>query len=57
MEEKISEIIIDDKRDLVLTRLTKTKTGVKIKQSDHNSIITQVKVNWNMKKHIKRVEI
>ena len=57
MEEKISEIVIVENRDNVLTRLKKTKTGNKIKESDHNSIITQVKANWNVTKHIQRLEI
>ena len=57
MEDKISAIVIDEHRDHVLTRLSKTKKGVKIKEFDHNSIITQVKVDWNKTKNIQRLEI
>ena len=57
MEDMISEVVIDEDRHNILTRHTKTKTGVKIKESDHNSIITQVKVSWNKTKNITRVEM
>ena len=57
MEDMISEVVIDEDRHNILTRHTNTKTGVKIKESDHNSIITQVKVNWNKTKNVTRVEM
>ena len=50
MEEIISEVVIDEEKNLVLTRHSKTKNGVKVKQSDHMSIITQVKSTWNKKR-------
>ena len=57
MEELISEVTIDEERKHVLVRHVKTKNGVKIKESDHNSIVTKVKVKWNKIKNIKPVEI
>ena len=57
MEDMISEVVIDEDRHNILTRHTKTKTGVKIKESDHNSIITQVNVSWNKTKNVTRVEM
>ena len=57
MEESIRELVVDEERNHVLTRLTKTKNGVKIKESDYYSIITQVAVKWNKTLNIKKIEI
>ena len=57
MEELISEVTIDEERKHVLVRHTKTKNGVKVKESDHNSIVTKVKVNWNKMKNNNPVEM
>ena len=53
----IGELVIDEERKNVLVRHTKTKNGVKVTESDHNSLITQVKVDWNKKRNVKPVEI
>ena len=50
MEDIISNMVIDEDKNHVLTRHTKTKNGVKIKESDHMSIITEVKGNWDKKR-------
>ena len=57
MEHMISEVNIDEEKHHILTRYTKTKRGVKIKESDHNSIITKVNVSLNMNKNTNRVEM
>ena len=57
MEPIISKMVIDEDKNYVLTRHTKTKKGVKITESDHMSIITEVKGQWNKNKNIERIEI
>ena len=49
LSEHIESIHIDEKRQHVLTRLTKTKRGVVKKESDHNVIETKLKLIWNRK--------
>ena len=48
---------IDEDRKHVLTRCKKTKNGIKIKESDHNVLITEF--NWKVKagEVVKKVEI
>ena len=41
MMESLVEMKIYERRQHVLTKMTKTKTGVKIKESDHNVITTE----------------
>ena len=57
IEDMISQVIIDEERDHVLTRYTKTKNGTKIKESDHNSIITHIKANWDKNRHMQKIEV
>ena len=57
MESIISEVLIDEERKHVLTRYTKTKKGPSIKESDHNSIVTHIKVSWNKNRNTKRTEM
>ena len=57
MEEMINRVIIDEERKHVLTRHIKTRNGVKVKESDHHTIITKISVKWNKKKNMKTVEI
>ena len=56
MEAIISKMVIDEDKNYVLTRHTKTKKGVKITESDNMSIITEVKGQWNKTKNIERIE-
>ena len=44
--------MVDDRRDHVLKKLMKTKNGVKKTESDHNPIISKLKIQWN--KHSKK---
>ena len=57
MEGMISDLVIDEAKKYVLTKHTKTKNGFKVKESDHNTLITNVKATWNKKKFIKKIEI
>ena len=57
VEEMISEVKIDEERNYVLTRYTKTKKGNKIKESDHNSVITYMNTTWNKNENSNRIEI
>ena len=45
----LETILIDDERKHVLTRITKTKKGIKIIESDHNVIFSRFKLPWNKK--------
>jgi hypothetical protein len=57
MADMIEELVIDEEKKFVLTKYTKTKKGVKTKESDHNSLITKVLANWNKTKNNVRIEI
>ena len=43
---EILSMMIDDDRKYVLTKLTKTKSGLQKKESDHNTIVTKLNVKW-----------
>ena len=45
--DKIESVKIDEKREHVLTRITETKDGNVIKESDHNVIETNLNLPWN----------
>ena len=57
MVDMVASLVIDEERKYVLTKYQKTKKGVKIQESDHNSLITQVNGVWNKKRNMKKVEI
>ena len=57
MEDVIEDVVIDEERKFVLSRHTKTKKGSKTKESDHNSIITNIKGDWTKKRSNKRIEM
>ena len=57
MEDMIRKVTIDEERKHILTRHTKTKNGVKVKESDHHTIVTEISVKWNKKKNMKTIEI
>ena len=42
----IGKMMIDDERKYVMTRLTKTKNGVVKKESDHNTMVTEINMIW-----------
>ena len=57
IEDLISELIIDEEKKYVLTSYRKCKNGVKIRESDHNSMISHLKSSWNKKVHSNRIEL
>ena len=47
---------IDNERKHVLTRIRKTKKGPKVKESDHNVLLSEFKCKINKKKSNDKVE-
>ena len=56
MADMVEKLEIDEERKHVLTSYTKTKKGVKITESDHNSMITSIKASFNKEEIPKREE-
>ena len=52
----VDNMMIDEERKYVLARFTKTKNGIKVKESDHNTIVTNIRANWNKDDIPKRQE-
>ena len=44
----VLSMMIDDERKHVLTKLTKTKSGIKKVESDHNTILTKLIIKWKL---------
>ena len=57
MIDDIETIIVDEKRENVLTKLMKNKKGFKKVESDHNSIISKLRINWNSQPRKQRIEV
>ena len=57
IEKEVKSILIDDERNHVLTRITKTKKGIVKVESDHNMIFTHLRMPWNRKVKSQRYEI
>ena len=57
LASKIESVLIDEERNNVLTRITKTKKGIVTKESDHNVIKTTLKLSWNKTKATPREAI
>ena len=55
--ENLESLIIDEEKNNALMKITKTKSGIVKKHSDHNAIIGQFNFNWNKRMKIKRVEM
>ena len=55
--ESVESVEIDDKRKHVLTKHTKTKHGIKSTESDHNVIITRMKLKWTKRITKQDIEI
>ena len=47
-------IVIDEKREHVLKNLTKTKNGVKTVESNNNSKLSTMKLQWAKNQNIKK---
>ena len=54
MVEVINSLIIDEDKKYSLTSHKKTKTGLKVQESDHYTLITNVNATWNKKTSVKR---
>ena len=57
IESSVESLLIDEKQQHGLTKIVKTKKGVKITQSDHNVLITRLKIGWCKKVLNKRIEL
>ena len=57
LKEDIESIVIDEERQHVLTRITKTKNGVVKVESDHNVILTHLKLSWSKMIKERRIEM
>ena len=57
MLEHIDTIKVDEKREHVLTKFTKTKGGWKKVESDHNPIISKLALTWNKISQTSRLEL
>ena len=55
--QSISSMMIDDDRRHVLTKLSKTKKGVIKKESDHNTIVTELKIKWKPHSKLQKKEM
>ena len=47
MAEVIERLEIDEERKFVLTSYRKTKNGTKVKESDHHTMLTYIKADWD----------
>ena len=47
LKDHLDTILIDDEREHVLTSIKKTKSGIKKSESDHNTIFSRFKFQWN----------
>ena len=54
---KILSMMIDDDRKYVLTKLTKKKSELQKKESDHNTIVTKLNDKWKTEAKEKKREI
>ena len=57
LENHITRCYIDDQQRNNLTKITKTKQGIKRKESDHNSIITNFNLKVKSNEKVKQIEI
>ena len=56
MADIVETMKIDEDGEFVLTKYYKTKKGVEVKESDHNSIVTTIKATWDKEDMPKRKE-
>ena len=47
LAQNVKKVSVDEEQNYILTRITKTKAGITVKQSDHNVIITEIDIPWN----------
>ena len=54
---EVESILVDEKRTHVLTKIAKHKEVIKKVESDHNSIITRLKIHWKNEISQNKIEI
>ena len=57
IEEMIDTMRIDENKDFALTSYRKTKNRPKVKLSDHNYRITNIKAKWKKKESKPRIKM
>ena len=55
--ESVESVEIDEQRAHVLTKHIKTKHGTKTTESDHNIIVTKLKLKWTKKRRKQKIEL
>ena len=55
--DDFESLVVDEERNHVLTKLSKTKAGVVKKESDHNALISKFNFKWNKRIKTKRIEM
>ena len=56
LDDDLESLEIDENREHVLTRIKKTKQGIKRKESDHNALITTFKRNFRVNEKTNKKE-
>ena len=57
LSHEVTSVVIDEQREHVLTKIVKTKNGVKKVESDHNIIITKLNIKFNASDKLPKVEL
>ena len=57
MIENLVKMKIDEAKEHVLTKVTKTKKGFNIKESDHNTILTEFNIKLDVNEDGKKLEL
>ena len=57
LEKDFIDLVIDEDKKHVLTKIIKTKKGIKKVESDHNALISKLKFTWNKHLSKNKVEI
>ena len=57
LEKYMIECHVDEERNRVLTKISKTKQGTRRVESDHNSIITRSDLSVTEKQKVRNIEI
>ena len=57
LAQYVKNVLVYEEQKHVLTRITKTKSGITVKHSDHNVIITELSIPWNNSIRKEKTEI
>ena len=57
LENEVESLLVDEERKHILSKITKTKKGVNIKESDHHPLITKLRFTWSKHRKKDRTEI